>query len=91
MADQVNPRLANAQLQQASKKLEIGWVGLIFGDVAEKPGNIAAAAIVLSFLLLAGLFLWVPDSSTAPKKEALTLLGSVITGALGFLFGRGTR
>jgi hypothetical protein len=91
MADHVNPRLANAQIQQASKKLEIGWVGLIFGDVTEKPGNIAAAAIILAFLLLTAVLLVVPDASTAPKKEALTLLGSIITGALGFLFGRGTR
>jgi hypothetical protein len=91
MPDQVNPRLTNAQLQQASKKLEIGWVGLIFGDVTEKPGNIAAAAIFFAFLLLAILLFVVPDSATSPKNEALTLFGSIITGALGFLFGRGRR
>jgi hypothetical protein len=90
MVDQVNPRLANAQVQQASKKLEIGWVGLIFGDATEKPGNIAATAIICAFILILVL-LFAPVSEGTPKQEALTLLGSIITGALGFLFGRGTR
>jgi hypothetical protein len=39
MADQITPKIAHAQLQQASKQLEIGWMGLIFGDSAEKPGT----------------------------------------------------
>jgi uncharacterized membrane protein (Fun14 family) len=70
--------------------LEIGLVGLIFGDATEKPGNIAAMAIGCAFLLMLALFL-IPDSAATPKREALTLLGSIITGALGFLFGRGRR
>lgn len=87
MADQVTPNLAHAQLQQASKMLEIGWMGRVFGDAAEKPGNVAAAAIVLAFIMLAVVIIVVPDTATS-KTQLLTLLGSIITGALGFLFGR---
>jgi hypothetical protein len=89
MADQFTPRLEKIHLQNQSKRLEIGLMGLIFGDVANKPGNIAAAAIVLAFgSLLIVLFL-VSDSE--PKNQAITLFGSIITGALGYLFGRSSQ
>ena len=84
------PKLGPGQTQNESKKLEIGWMGIIFGDASEKPGNIAALAIVLAFALLVVLF-FVPDTTSGPKAQAMTLLGSVITGALGFLFGRRTQ
>lgn len=90
MADQVNSRLPNAKAQQASKKLEIGWMGIVFGDAAEKPGNVAAVAIVLSFFALMLILFFLPDGQSSSKKEALTLLGGIMTGALGFLFGRTT-
>lgn len=89
MSDQFRPIQVHGELQQA-KKLEIGLIGLIFGDAAEKPGNIAAAAIVLSFIMFIVL-VYAPDSSAFPKSQAMTLLGSVITGALGFLFGRSSH
>jgi membrane protease YdiL (CAAX protease family) len=90
MADQVNSRLLNAKAQQASKKLEIGWMGIVFGDAAEKPGNVAAAVIVLAFFGLMFILFFLPDSQGSSKKEALTLLGGMMTGALGFVFGRTT-
>jgi hypothetical protein len=86
MAEQFKAKIGQSQVHQA-KKLEIGWMGLIFGDAAEKPGNIAALAIVLSFLVLI-ILLFVPDSTALPKSQAVTLLAGIITGSLGFLFGR---
>jgi hypothetical protein len=77
-------------VQQAAKKLEIGWMGLIFGDAAEKPGNIAALAILLAFFGILAIAVWVPDTSSAPKRELITLFGGIITGSIGFLFGRST-
>ena len=89
MVDQVSAQHLNPQAQQASKKLEIGWMGLLFGDASEKPGNIAGLAVLLAFVMLV-IVLWVaPDSPTTPKREAVTLLGGIITGALGFLFAVG--
>jgi hypothetical protein len=87
MVDQFKAKIGPSHLQQQAKKLEIGWMGLIFGDAAEKPGNIAAAAILLSFLMFVVL-VFAPDSSGLPKSQVMTLIGSIITGALGFLFGR---
>jgi hypothetical protein len=68
----------------------MGWMGMIFGDATEKPGNVAAIAIVLAFVGLMIVLFAVPDSATTPKGQVVTLLGSIITGALGFLFGRKT-
>lgn len=90
MVNQINPKPTNAHVQQASKKLEIGWMGIIFGDATEKPGNIAAAAIIMAFIGIVVIAVWMPDSATSPKGELLTLFGTVITGAIGFVFGRST-
>jgi hypothetical protein len=79
----------NAHVQQANKKLEIGWMGIIFGDAAEKPGNIAALAILLAFVGILIVAIWVPDAN-GPKRELITLFGGIITGSIGFLFGRST-
>ena len=91
MIDRVSAGHINTGAKQASKKLEIGWMGRLFGDASEKPGNIAGLAIILAFLMLVFVLYAVPDTATAPKREAVTLLGGIITGALGFLFGRTSR
>jgi hypothetical protein len=88
MANQLNPRPNTAHLQQASKKLEIGCMGIMFGDAGEKPGNIAAAAMLLGFVGIIVVAIWVPDGSS--KSSLLTLFGSIITGSVGFVFGRST-
>jgi hypothetical protein len=80
----------DANVQQTAKKLEIGWMGLIFGDASEKPGNIAALAILLSFVGIMAVAIWVPDTGGTPKSELITLFGGIITGSIGFLFGRST-
>jgi hypothetical protein len=90
MADRVDPRLIGAQVAHATKKLEMGLMGVVFGDATEKPGNIAAVAILLAFIGLMIILFALPDSATTPKREVVTLFGSIITGALGFLFGRKT-
>jgi len=87
MANQVI-KPTNAHIQQAAKKLEIGWMGFIFGDATEKPGNIAGAAMLLGFLGIMLVAIWMPDGPN--KGSLLTLFGSIITGAVGFVFGRST-
>jgi hypothetical protein len=72
------------------KKLEMGWLGLIFGSTAQAPANVAALAVLVSFLLFAVALFWVPDSASISKKDALTFVAGFITLALGFLFGRTT-
>lgn len=89
MTNQVT-RPTNAKIQQENKKLEMGLMGRVFGGASEKPGNIAGISIVLSFVGIIAIALWVPDTTSSPKSELLTLFGSIITGAIGFLFGRTT-
>jgi hypothetical protein len=78
------------QAEHQSRRLEMGLLGHWLGGSSEKPGNIAGASIIVSFLCLIAILFLGPDSTTFPKKEAVTLFGTIITGALGFLFGRST-
>jgi hypothetical protein len=73
-----------------SRLTEMGIFGRLFGGGLEKPGNVAGFAIIASFVFLAVVLIWGPDSTVFPKKELVTLFGSIITGSLGFLFGRST-
>lgn len=59
-----------------------------FGLGSEKPGNIAALVIIVSFLMFAYVLVYVPDTQTLSKKDTLGIIGAFITGALGFLYGR---
>lgn len=72
------------------KKMDMGILGRIFGSTAQTPGNVAALAVTISFILFAVVLIWVPDSASISKKDALTIVGGFITLALGFLFGRTT-
>ena len=39
------------------RKLELGWIGRIFGGKEEKAGNIAVAAIIMAFLMVVAVFM----------------------------------
>lgn len=82
-------KIIEGRLQHETRRLERGALGYLFGAGTEKPGNIAGAAIMISFIALIAL-VWAPDSNVYPKRELVTLFGGIITGALGFLFGRST-
>ena len=73
----------NAQIQQVAKKLEIGWMGILFGDATEKPGNIAGLAIILAFGGLLAVAFAMPGGDETHKGELLTLLGGIVTGDVG--------
>jgi hypothetical protein len=87
-----HPKLAAAVIQgeqtRKTRQLEMGLVGRIFGDVTEKPGNVAAFAIVFSILMIALLIFFAPKDPGVPTAQLYTLFGGIITLALGFLFGR---
>lgn len=85
MGDQLSAARIRAETQHANKKLEMGLMGVIFGDAAEKPGNVAAAAILLSFVALVLIFWLAPPDV---RGQGLALFGSIITGSIGYLFGR---
>lgn len=76
---------------------ELGWLGLPFGGRKEKPGNISALVISLSFLiiivaLVAGtaINVMMPDKHIEMPisfEKLLAGITSLITLALGYLFG----
>lgn len=68
----------------ALKRIELGWIGLVFGGVSEKPGNIAAV-LLISYLMISLVASILPFA--APLGAVRTLEG-LATLALGYLFGR---
>lgn len=62
---------------------ELGLLGHVFGSRENAPYYIAALAIVICLVLLGYLFVNQPQNATG-----MTLLGSIVTGALGYIFGK---
>lgn len=82
-------KLIEGQHAATAKRLEAGWVGIVLGDSNNKPGNIAFITIVLSFI---GMITAISASDQSiPKMQLIASLTSLITGALGYAFGRGSR
>lgn len=79
----------------AQVRAEKGWIGHIFGARSEKSGNVAGI-LVLSGLGLIGFayFLQSPPNGPPqlyPAKDFVGAVVSLITLALGYLFGRNSR
>lgn len=74
---------------QKTQEAEQGWIGKAFGSRSEKPGNIAALVVLLSFAMLFLAFIVAMNKDPMPDsffKIAQIFLG-VIGLALGYLFG----
>ena len=75
-------------------RTEIGWIGKIIGAADEKAGNIAFLVIASCFVILIIIFAsiyWNPPSTQGQEDFAAgisTALISIITLALGYLFGK---
>ena len=71
------------------RKLDLGWIGRIFGGKEEKAGNIAVAAIVMAFLMVvAMLVIDARTESDIPYSQVVVTGGiSIITAALGYVCG----
>ena len=68
---------------------ELGMLGRVFGSKEHAPFYIAALAIVFSLVAIM-VVLYTKSSPDFPKTQAVTLFGTIITGGLGFIFGRST-
>lgn len=71
--------------EQATHLAEQGWIGKICGSRGENAGNIAFLAIVACFMVIAGAAL--RFGLTEEFFKLLSVLSSVISLALGYLFG----
>ncbi len=83
-------KVIETDARRDERKQEGGAMGRLFGFSVEKPGNIAAFVLIVSFIILACIFVWGTDTTTMSKKDELTMVVGIITLALGFVFGRTT-
>lgn len=81
--------------EQTQFQRELGLLGKLFGGKSEKPGNISATVIVLSFAVLATV--WSVDTYIAvvgkhveplmPFERIFSGLMSLVSLVLGYIFG----
>jgi hypothetical protein len=69
--------------QYRTQQAELGWIGKLIGCNAEKPGNISFITIILSLIIIVVSVC----AGSAHFEKVLTVFISVITLALGYLFG----
>jgi hypothetical protein len=79
----------------AQVKTEKGWIGHVFGARSEKSGNVAGILVLVGLGIIAfAYFAQKPPGQVAPAFPAKDFVGaivSLITLALGYLFGRNSR
>jgi hypothetical protein len=81
-------KVVDIEARRHERWQEGGWMGRIFGSsVTQKPGNIAAFAVIVSFALFGAVLLFGTDTPTISKKDELLMIGGFISLALGFAFG----
>jgi hypothetical protein len=83
-----NPMLASKVLDHETRKRDGGMMGYIFGMSTEKPGNIAGAVLIISFIFLACILFWGTDTQTLSKRDQVAIISGFITLTLGYVFGR---
>lgn len=82
-------KVVESQSQQAMKRLDRGWIGVMFGTRDHVPNNVAALIAIGGFLALGCLM--VMTRSFTEIKDAVSILSGISTLALGFLFGRASK
>lgn len=97
-SDALNDKLKNQILKTYSQEAEknrsflSGLMGRLFGN---SPSHISMyiAFIISVLLILVGLIyiLIEPDYKVNTNVEFWQIIGPIITGALGFIFGKGTK
>jgi hypothetical protein len=83
-------KVVDLEARKYERRQEGGLMSAMFGFSSEKPGNIAGFVLIVSFMLFLVVMIWGTDSSSISKKDELVMIGSFITVALGFVFGRST-
>ena len=90
-AETIDPRENPFTGKDGKLDQHLGRVGGFIGGGPEKAGNIACIVIVGAFLLLVGSLIgsyWADATKLAPVLDKLvTGCVSLITGAMGYLFG----
>jgi hypothetical protein len=86
-------RLRDPNHERKKKELEIGWLGRFIGDHDSAPTRLALIVIVLcaSIVIPVALLIAYRHDDSALLDKIITSALTLISGALGFAFGRGTN
>lgn len=70
-------------------KLDLGWIGRVFGGKDEKAGNVAVAAICMAFaMVIVMIIIDACVDAEIPYSQVVVTGGiSIITAALGYVCG----
>ena len=82
-------KVVESQAQQAIKKLDRGLLGSIFGTRDHVPNNVAGLMVVIGFAII--LYLVMTGENWNSIKDQVSGIGTFVTLALGYLFGRATK
>lgn len=80
--------------EERMQETQLGWVGKVWGSRSEKPGNISAIVAIILVLymgILMGASLWGEAKALAEIQDTLSMLSSIVTLILGYLFGSNDR
>ena len=89
---------AKKELEQITDPLaqlntEKGWFGHIFGARSEKSGNVAGLIVIGGIALIGLAYFAAPKAAVGSMavKDFVSAITSLITLALGYLFGRNSK
>jgi hypothetical protein len=82
-------KVVDAQAANDRVRLERGIMGWLFGSRDHVPNNVAGVVVVGGFIAVC-VILYRPGDF-ASKKDSLAAISSLVTLALGFLFGRASK
>lgn len=71
-----------------NNKQNLGCIGKLLGNKKEKPGNVAAISIGISFILIFCIIFGLESHENTSKDRLLLIPSSIITLSLGYLFGK---
>ena len=80
---------SDSQSYLRERKLDLGWLGCIFGGKDEKAGNVAVAAILMAFAMVISMTIIDACVDTEIPYSQVVVTGgiSIITAALGYVCG----
>lgn len=94
-----DPQLANKIIDSkneiSKKKVEHGFLGLVWGSSSSIPNNIAALTIIV--LVFFGIIYSISINNVKPEetgltiKDCWTIITPIVTLAFGYLFGEKTK
>lgn len=81
-------KLAEGHIRNEQARVDRGRIGDFFGSSNSVPANIAAIIAIIGSIVLVGAVVFWSGGTDFTHKEGITALSSLVTLALGYLFGR---